>query len=169
MIDYNNMREKELKLFIIEFNKASQLDRSFSKSNLSEIKKNEFRKQLISSCIYLMEKIDNKTLKNNDIRKEIDKLNGIDKKNISYGQAQKVVNVSLKNYCFLTKQFDLIKELDCPLDSTTMKNSKIIHKTMLSVTKNDYENYQNEFENNFEYRVFKDIEYDENRIENFLK
>ena len=58
MTNNNDMREKELKLFIIEYNKASQLDRSFSKSNLSKNKKKEFRKQLISSCIMLMEMID---------------------------------------------------------------------------------------------------------------
>ena len=41
-----NMRKMELKLLIIEFNKASLLDRSFSKTKLSRTNKIEFRKEL---------------------------------------------------------------------------------------------------------------------------
>jgi len=50
------MREMEIKLLIIEYNKASQLDRSLSKTNLSHNKKIEFRKKLLIICIELMNK-----------------------------------------------------------------------------------------------------------------
>jgi len=81
------MRNMELKLLIIEYNKASQLDRSFSKTKLSVQKKYEFRKTLLNYCLELMEKADKGTLKNKDIRQKIKSLSNIDPKNISYGQA----------------------------------------------------------------------------------
>ena len=45
--DFVNMREMELKHLIVEYNKASQLDRSFSKTKtkLSDSKKIEFREK----------------------------------------------------------------------------------------------------------------------------
>ena len=160
------MREKELELFIIEFNKGSQLDRSFKRSNLGNEQKIEFRKELVKSCKKLIKRIDNDTLTNKHIRKEIDRLKNIDG-NISYGQAQKVVNVCLKQYCFLMNKSDLIKELDCPLDSTTMKNCKIENDSMYNVEKEDYLEYQEIFKKQYGERIFRDIEYDELRIENF--
>ena len=113
--DIVNMRKMELKLLIIEYNKASQLDRSFSKTKLSHKGKIEFRERLLEYCTYLMEKIDNETLKNSDIREKIRELTKIDVNNISFGQAQKVVNVTLKQYCFIMNKEKLLKELDCPL------------------------------------------------------
>jgi hypothetical protein len=165
--DLTNMREMELKLLIIEYNKASQLDRSFSKTNLSKTKKTQFRKKLLENCIYLMKKVDNDTLKNNDIREKIKDLTTVDK-NISFGQAQKVINVTLKQYCFILNKTDLLIELDCPLDTTTMKGYGIINKKMISVNENDYLKYQQFYENEFEgIRILKDRDYDDMRIGNF--
>jgi len=98
-----DMREMELKLLIIEYNKASQLDRSFSKTNLTNDKKKIFRKRLLEICIFLMSKVDDETLTNLIIREKIKELKNIDN-NISFGQAQKVINVCLKQYCFITKK-----------------------------------------------------------------
>ncbi|MCL2323920.1 MAG: hypothetical protein FWC47_17660 [Oscillospiraceae bacterium] len=162
------MRELELKLFVIEFNKASLLDRSFSKRNLSSEKKKEFRENLLDFSIYLMNKIDDNTLINSDIREKIQKLKAIDG-NISFGQAQKVINVVLKLYCFLTNKLSLIEELDCPLDSTTMKGYKIPNAQMINVTEEDYLIYQKKFDSEYNgIRILKDAIYDENRINNFL-
>jgi len=163
------MRNMELKLLIIEYNKASQLDRSFSKTKLSSQKKYEFRKTLIKYCIELMENADKGTLKNKDIRDRIKALSCIDSKNISYGQAQKVINVSLKQYCFILGKENLIKELDCPLDTTTMKGYKIAHKRMIDVTEADYIQYQQIFEEeNNGIRILKDSKYDDMRINEFI-
>ena len=163
------MRSMELKLLIIEFNKASQLDRSFSKTKLSVQKKYEFRKTLLNYGIELMEKADKGTLKNKDIREKIKALSLIDEKNISYGQAQKVINVSLKQYCFILGKENLIKELDCPLDTTTMKGYKINHKRMIDVTEADYIQYQQIFEEeNNGIRILKDSKYDDMRINEFI-
>jgi len=163
---FAEMREKELELFIIEFNKGSQLDRSFKRSNLGNEQKIEFRRELVKSCKKLIKRIDNGTLKNMHIRNEIARLKNIDI-NISYGHAQKVVNVCLKQYCFLTNKSDLIKELDCPLDSTTMKKCKIDNDSMYNVEKEDYLRYQKIFKEEYGEKIFRDIEYDDMRIENF--
>jgi len=169
MTELSVMRKMELKLLIIEYNKASQLDRSFSKTKLSVRKKYEFRKTLINYCLELMEKADKGALKNKDIRQKIKSLSNIDPKNISYGQAQKVINVSLKQYCFILGNEKLIKELDCPLDTTTMKGCKIKHKKMIDVNEDDYLKYQQIFEEeNNGIRVLKDSKYDDMRINEFI-
>jgi len=163
------MREMELKLLIIEYNKASQLDRSFSKTKLSHTKKIEFREKLLEYCIYLMEKVDNETLVNSDIREKIRELTRIDTNNISFGQAQKVVNVTLKQYCFVMNKENLLKELDCPLDTTTMKDYRINHKKMIDVNEEDYLEYQDIYYKEFDgIRILKDCSYDEKRIHNYL-
>ncbi len=162
--ELQEMREMELKLLIIEYNKASQLDRSFSKTNLTNEKKKLFRKRLLEICIFLMNKIDDETLTNSIIRKKIKELKNIDN-NISFGQAQKVINVCLKQYCFITKKEKILYELDCPLDSTTMEHKN----NMLNIKEEDYLKYQRIFEEeNNGIRILKDKEYDIMRINNFL-
>jgi hypothetical protein len=163
-----DMRKMELKLLIIEYNKASQLDRSFFRTGLSKDKKTEFRKKLLESCMYLMNKADDGTLKNEDIREKIREVKDIDS-NISFGQAQKVINVSLKQYCFILNRENLLKELDCPLDTTTMKGYGIEHKRMIDVNETEYLEYQEKYNKEFGgIRVLKDYIYDEMRIRNFF-
>ena len=164
-----DMRKMELKLLIIEYNKGSQLDRSFSKTKLSQKNKMEFRKRLVEYCILLMEKIDNETLKNRDIRGKIRELTKIDTNNISFGQAQKVINVALKQYCFIVNKDNLLKELDCPLDTTTMKGYGIKHKKMIDVNEDDYVKYQDFYFEQFDgVRILKDLDYDNMRIDKFF-
>jgi len=166
--DLLEMREMELKLLIIEYNKASQLDRSFSKTYLTNDKKKLFRQKLIETCIYLMKKVDDETLTNLLIREKTKELKNIDE-NISYGQAQKVINVCLKQYCFIVNKENMLFELDCPLDTTTMKPYNIFNDRMINVNENDYLKYQEIFKNeNNGIRILKDKEYDRMRISNFL-
>lgn len=160
----STMRELELKLFVIEFNKAAQLDRSISKNSQKPMP--GFRKELVNTCLTLMGKMDNDSLSNLEIRNRIDALSR--KYAVSYGQAQKVVNVCLKQYMFLTRKYSCAQELDCPLDSTTMKGCKIKNKKMISVEADDYKSYQDSFEKENGLRIFKDEEYDKQRIENFF-
>jgi len=117
-----------------------------------------------------MRQIDNGTLKNSDIRKRIRELTKIDKENISFGQAKKVINVTIKQYCFIANANDeLLKELDCPLDTTTMRGYKIKHKRMIDVNEEDYLAYQDHFDKEFDgMRILKDRKYDEMRIDSFF-
>ena len=148
---------------MIEFSRASQLDRSFSNSHKP---KSGFRKGLVKTCLDLISLVDAWTISNMEIRKKIKSLS--QKYGVSYGQAQKVVNVCLKQYVFLTQKFDCVNELDCPLDSTTMNGCHISHNKMCSVKEDDYKNYQNLFEKQFALKVLKDEEYDKQRINNYV-
>ncbi len=156
------MRTLELKLFIIEFNKASQLDRSFGQS-LAPGEKRTFRKALIDTCFDLMDLVDDDGFTNAILRNRIEDLTKISK-SISFGQAQKVVNVVLKQYCFILGKANLYKELDCPLDSTTMQG----RHSMKDLTKEQYETYQSEFEGRHDgLRILEDMAYDTQRIQTF--
>ena len=156
------MRTLELKLFIIEFNKASQLDRSFGKS-LTRSEKRTLRNVLIETCLDLMSMVDTDTFTKSALRNRIGMLMTINE-NISYGQAQKVVNVVLKQYCFILGKVNLYKELDCPLDSTTMRG----RHSMKDLTKEQYEAYQSEFEGRHDgLRILEDMAYDTQRIQTF--
>lgn len=158
------MRLLELKLFIIEFIRASQLDRSISK-NVSKPKAG-FREGLVNTCLMLIQMMDDRTLLNKVIRGKIKLLS--QKYSVSYGQAQKVVNVCLKQYMFLTRKYDFAEELDCPLDSTTMKGYEISNNRMNSVNENDYKQYQTLYNQNYELRILKDEDYDKQRINNYI-
>ena len=165
--EIREMREKELKLFVIEFNKGSQIDRAFR--NITKEKKKAFRQALLRETIYLFSKVDEGSLKNEDIFNSIKKVKDIDK-NISFGQAQKVINVAVKQYCFITKQKEnILQELDCPLDSITMKGYGIKNRKMCNVSETDYVEYQKHFKEERGLKVLKDNEYDDNRINNFTK
>ena len=133
------MRLLELKLLVIEYNRASQIDRSISKNSTKV--KSDFRKALLNTCIDLFNQIDDRSIKNDKIRQKIEMLS--EKYKISYGQSQKVINVCLKQYMFITQAYKIARELDCPLDSITMKNAGIKNNKMISVSKKDYQKYKN--------------------------
>lgn len=162
--ELEELRLLELQLFIIEFNRASQLDRSISKN--SNEPKSGFRKGLVKTCLDLISLVDAGTISNMEIRKKIRSLS--QKYSVSYGQAQKVINVCLKQYVFLTQKFDCVKELDCPLDSTTMKGCHISHNKMCSVDESDYIQYQDLFDQRYNPRILKDEIYDKQRICNYI-
>jgi Ni2+-binding GTPase involved in maturation of urease and hydrogenase len=153
------MREKELKLMIIVNNKACRLDQAFAKTQVPPEKKRQFREKLLDYSIALMAKIDDNTITTADIRQKIRDLTAIDGR-ISYGQAQKVLNISLKQYCFITNKIDLIQELDCPYD--------LYSEEMDHVNEAAYVHYQTQLEQEKGIKILKDLEHDDNRISNFL-
>lgn len=112
-----------------------------------------------------MKLVETNRLKNNTIRDEIRSLIDVDN-NISFGQTQKVVNVVLKQYCFLLGKNRLYKELDCPLDRITMNGQH----TMRDLTEEQYLEYQDRFEReNNGIRILADQIYDEQRLSNFIQ
>jgi hypothetical protein len=100
--ELEKMRLLELQLFVIEFGRASQLGRSISKNKRKP--KSGFREALVKTCLSLIKEMDDNELSNVKIRREIKKLSM--KYDVSYGQAQKVVNVCLKQYMFLTQKYE---------------------------------------------------------------
>jgi hypothetical protein len=150
------------------FYKETQLDRSLRDNN------QEFKKQVFSSCIELANKADSGTLKNEDIRNKIAEIS--DKAKVSVGQTQKILNVYLKYYCVLTKKpMEIIKELDCPLDSQIMEKYKTTGLWKYALKElTDFSRYvawqkRLEFMGNG-VRLRPDIKtYDKNRIERFFE
>ena len=69
----------------------------------------------------------------------------------------------------MTKNIECISQLDCPLDTITMKGYGIKNNRMINVTEEDYIKYQNIFEEKYIYRILKDLKYDKERINNFFK
>jgi hypothetical protein len=150
------------------FFKETQLGRSLREYNP------EMKKQVFNSCLELSNKADNGTLRNMDIRNKIIEVSKNAK--CSIGQTQKIINVYLKYYCILTKKPpEIIKELDCPLDSQIMskyQTSGLWKYSLREMTNfNRYVAWQNHlgFIGNG-IRLSPDIEtYDKQRIKLFLE
>ncbi len=158
----DDMKEDAKDILVASFYKETQVGRSIGSSNKQNKKINpkEFKRILLNSIKKLRKLVDNRTIKNLDIRKEIKDLS--EKTGASVGQSQKVINVYLKFYCFfLDKPLEIIKELDCPLDSTTMEKKQ---KMKNVVSMDEYIEWQNKFEKKFGIRLLRDWEYDSNRM-----
>ena len=156
------MRENFKDIIVASFYKETQVNRSIhsSKRDGIVIDVDKYKRLLLYSIRRLRKLVDNFTIKNSDIRDEIKKLS--EETGVSIGQSQKVINVYLKFYCLLKDcKVEIIKELDCPLDSTTMEKKQKM-KNVLNM--NDYINWQNKFEKEFGIRLLRDNEYDLNRI-----
>jgi hypothetical protein len=156
------MRENFKDIIVASFYKETQVNRSIhsSKRDGKEIDVDKYKRLLLNSIRKLRKKVDDSIIKNSDIRNEIRKLSK--KTGVSIGQSQKVINVYLKFYCLLKDcPLEIIKELDCPLDSTTMEKKQKM-KNVLDMK--DYIAWQNKFEKEFGIRLLRDNEYDLNRM-----
>jgi hypothetical protein len=161
-IEIKKMRDSAKNILVASFYKETQVGRSIG---LSKKKRLNFSRELLKSIIKLRKLVDNEKITNTDIRNEIRKLS--ERARVSIGQSQKVINVYLKFYClFLGKPEKILKELDCPLDSTTMGKKQ---RMKYIRTMSEYIEWQRGFltEENFNIRLLKDREYDENRIKLF--
>jgi len=158
----DNMRENVKNILVASFYKETQVGRSIGSSNKQKKRVNpkEFKRELLHSITRLRKLVDDKTIQNLDIRNEIGSLSN--KTGVSIGQSQKVINVYLKFYClFMDSSIEIIKELDCPLDSTTMeKKQKMKNLTDIK----EYKKWQDKFEIEFGIRLLRDWEYDSNRM-----
>jgi len=155
------------KSLIPMFYKEAQLGRSIGRKNI------KFKKELYKGISRLLKKLDNHSLTNQHIRNEIKRISK--SSHVTIGQAQKAINVYLKYYCILTsKSQKVIKELDCPLDSSIMKTfkTKSLKKQHLKNMKdfNEYEKWQKHlYEKGSGIRLQPDIKtYDKKRIKKFL-
>ena len=156
------MRENFKDIIVASFYKETQVNRSIhsSKRDGKNIDVDKYKRLLLDSIRRLRKLVDNSKIKNSDIRDEIKKLS--EETGVSLGQSQKVINVYLKFYCLLKDcPIEIIKELDCPLDSTTMEKKQKM-KNVLDME--DYINWQNKFEKEFGIRLLRDNEYDLNRM-----
>jgi hypothetical protein len=166
-----DLYESVKQVMVAAFYKEAQLDRSLI--GVEESIQLKFRKELFQAIMELVEKTDNNTLKNGDIRNKIKLIS--EKTGCSIGQSQKVVNVYLKCYCLLTKKNQkIIEELDCPLDGQVMSKYKgnALKRTSLKNMRDfgsylAWQEYLKKVGNGV--RIRPDIEtYDKIRIKRFL-
>lgn len=149
------------------FFKEAQLGRSLRED------KPEMKKQVFDACLDLANKADNGTLRNEDVRNKIVEISKNTK--CSIGQTQKIINVYLKYYCILTrKPHEIIKELDCPLDSQIMSKYKTPYLTKMSLKEMTEISWYVAWQKRLELigngvRLIPDIKtYDKQRIEKFF-
>jgi len=166
MVNYNekidDMRGNLKIILVSSLIKETQVARSISSSKKDgiQINKDKYKSLLVNSILKLIRLVDNKNIQNKDIRSEIIKLSA--ETGVSIGQSQKVINVYLKLYCLLRDcSLEIIKELDCPLDSITMDKKQKM-KNLIDI--NEYIDWQNKFEMELGIRLLKDSAYDFNRI-----
>lgn len=154
------------------FYKETQLARSIR--NISKQEKLEFKKELFKAILELADRVDKSTLKNNHVREKIKNLS--DNTSGTIGQAQKVINVYLKYYSILTgKKNELLRELDCPLDSKVMSRyERQLGLKRMSLKNMDdmhtYETWQNGLKKTGRgLRISPDLQtYDPERIREYL-
>ena len=161
--EVEKMKENFKDILVASFYKETQVNRSIHSSirDGKIIDVNKYKNFLLNSIRRLRKLVDDFSIKNSDIRREIKEL--AEKTGVSIGQSQKVINVYLKVYCLLKdSSLEIIKELDCPLDSTTMEKKQKMKNVL---TMEDYINWQNKFERDFGIRLLRDNEYDSNRMD----
>ena len=125
-------------------------------------KKDGYKSNLKKIIGKLIDKIDNNAITNTDIRNSITEL----KENcgISIGASQKAINVYLKYYCIVAnKENEILKELDCPIDSsiiTFLRKHNEFKKISLKNLDDlkEYEKIQNKLEKEYTMKILADIE-----------
>lgn len=85
---------------------------------------------------------------------------------ISFGQAQKPINVILKYHFYLAKIEDdrIKKELNCPIDSTILKALHISGTSLTKIGKKKYLAIQQEIQNGRPSRIEFDTQWDERHL-----
>jgi len=144
-------------VYLIVFNATMIL----RKLGLNEEDRKKFKKQVFAKLENLTQKIDNETLTEYDIRNAIRELS--EEFNISFGQAQKPINVILKYHFFLTRDNNspVKKKLDCPLDSIILKKLNRSGYRLKSIDEQVYIELQNEiYSKTNRCRIDFDIEWD---------
>jgi hypothetical protein len=126
-------------------------------------KKSIYQQNLKGIISELIEKVDNGTIKNADIRNSIKKLS--DSSGVSTGAAQKAINVYLKFYCIISnKDKKVLSELDCPLDSIVQKEYGLGKIPLKDMNFDTYVGMQKKLGESFEIRIYADKAYDEKKI-----
>ncbi len=145
-----NMEHKRnicLDSFCLKILNETMILRSISK-NKDKVNLNEFKKMVIDECKDLFKKIDNGDLTEDNILESIRKI--ANHFSISFGQAQKPINTILKYYFYLicNNNYDLEKNLHCPIDSKILKHlRKEIKKILENLSEEEREDYLNFQEN----------------------
>lgn len=149
-----SVEQKSVYLIILN---ATMILRAVGKTFKKNKKKlKDFKIETFIEIEKLINKMEHKQLNEADIVSSIERIS--DKCGISFGQAQKVINVLLKYHYHLNKRFidKTIKEvLYCPLDSVVLYELGVNQ----SLTKINKENFL-DIQQNIARRIFPRIDFD---------
>ena len=150
-----SLKTYQKSIYFILFN-ATMISRSVGKTIKGRKDMKYFKLRLFKKLDNLTTLMDNKKLTENNILKAIENL--ANEFRISFGQAQKAINVILKYHFYLTnnKNIQVKNALYCPLDSIILKALKK-RKFLTNINKEEYLEIQNEIAK----RCFPRIDFDE--------
>jgi hypothetical protein len=150
-------------VYLIIFN-ATMISRSVGKTLKGKNSTKRFKINVFEKLNHLCDLMNTGKLSEDDILGSIKALR--DKFGISFGQAQKPINVIMKYHFYLTRPKDhkTKKVLHCPIDSVILKE---LNKSGLPLTKIDEAKYlelQKEIEKRFSIRINFDNKWDEQHL-----
>jgi hypothetical protein len=151
-------------IYLIIFN-ATMISRSVRKNIKAGKSVKDFKARVFKELEILTNKMDTSTLTEENIIDSIDNLRN--EFGISFGQAQKPINVILKYHFYLTKSNEspIKKMLHCPIDSLILKK---LGKSGISLTKINKEKYleiQKDIGNRGDTRIAFDTQWDEQHLQ----
>jgi len=150
-------------VYLIIFN-ATMISRSVGKNIKAGKSVKDFKVKVFEEIEVLTNKMDNCALTEKNIIDSIDTLSN--EFGISFGQAQKPINVILKYHFYLTKSNDdhIKKALHCPIDSLILKKLGKSGISLTKITKEKYLGIQKEIENRCDTRIAFDTQWDEQNL-----
>ena len=145
-------------VYLMIFN-ATMISRSVGK-NIKEGKSvKDFKVSTFQQIEKLIDKMERNELTESDILNAIENLSN--EFGISFGQAQKPINVILKYHFYLMNGNDNIKkELHCPIDSVVLKEVGRDRISLTKIHKEEYLKLQQEIKEKMERRGDTRIEFD---------
>ena len=141
------------------------ISRSVGKNIKANKSIKDFKVKVFEKIEILTNKMDTGTLTGENI---IDSINNLSNEfGISFGQAQKPINVILKYHFYLTKNNNehIRKALHCPIDSVILKKLDKSGISLTRITKQNYLEIQNEIENRCHTRIVFDTQWDEQHLQ----
>lgn len=119
--------------------------------------KDLYRNSLKIAIKELIDKVDNNSIKNKDVREAIRELSNIS--GVSIGASQKAINVYLKFYCVISDKDDLIiGELDCPIDRKVINKNRLRKIALKDIDLEHYTEMQEKLRKRYDIRILADIE-----------
>jgi len=163
------LSNEQKNVYLIIYN-ATMIARSLGKTfeDQKDLLK-KFKKTVFNEVEQLTDKMDKHSLSEEAIINSIKKLKNT--YNVSFGQAQKPINVLLKYHYYLyhTDNKTILEVLHCPLDSVVLKRLGYRSYNMLFLTDIEYDTYislQNKIKKiaPYNYRLYFDRAWDEKHL-----
>lgn len=150
-------------VYLIIFN-ATMISRSVAKNIGENRDVKDFKVRVFKELETLTNKMDTGTLTEKDILDSIDNLSN--EFRISFGQAQKPINVILKYHFYLTRSNDkkIEKILHCPIDSLILKKLNIRGISLTKINKEIYLEIQKDIEDRCNTKIAFDTQWDEQHL-----